>query len=85
MSNVTHVDEACHTREWVKLQTRISHVTHITYMAHEPFMNESRHTYQRIMANDASAIMENSTHDLIVRVTWLKQIMAHDASAITIR
>jgi len=40
MSHVTHMNESCHTYEWVMSRIWMSHVTH---------MNESWHTYEWIM------------------------------------
>jgi len=42
MSHVTHMNESCHTYEWVAAHTWMSRVTH---------MNESCHTYERVMSH----------------------------------
>ena len=42
MSHVTHMNESCHTYEWVMSHIWMSHVTH---------MNESRHTYEWVMSH----------------------------------
>jgi len=42
MSHVTHMNESCHTYEWV-----ISHV----WMSHVTRMNESSHTYEWVMSH----------------------------------
>ena len=41
MSHVTHMNESCHTYEWV--------VSHIFWMSHVTHMNESCHTYEWVM------------------------------------
>jgi len=41
MSHVTHMNESCHTYEWVMSHIWMSHVTH---------MNESCHTYEWVMS-----------------------------------
>jgi len=40
MSHVTHINESCHTYQWVMSHISMSHVTHI---------NESCHTYEWVM------------------------------------
>ena len=40
MSHVTHMNESCHTYEWVMSHTWMSHVTH---------MNETQHTSEWVM------------------------------------
>jgi len=42
MSHVTHMNESCHTYEWVMAHIRMSHVTD---------MNQSCHTYEWVMSN----------------------------------
>jgi len=42
MSHVTHMNESCHTYEWVMSHIRMSHVTH---------MHESYHTYEWVEAS----------------------------------
>jgi len=42
MSHVTHMNESCHTYEWVMSHIRMSHVTH---------MNESCHAYEWVMTD----------------------------------
>ena len=50
MSHATHIDESCHTHEWVMSHTWISHVPHIS-MSHAKHMNESCHTYEGVMSH----------------------------------
>ena len=58
MVHVTHVNESCHTYQWVMSHTSMSHVTHInescyayeciishTWMSHVTHVNESCHTH----------------------------------------
>ena len=42
MSHVTHVNESCHTPEWVVSRTLMRHVTHV---------NRSCHTYDWVMSH----------------------------------
>ena len=64
MSHVTHINEPCHTYEWVMSHIWMSHVTHMnepchTYewvmshmrMSHVTYMNESCHTYEWVMSH----------------------------------
>ena len=61
--HVTHVNEACHTYEWVMWHIWMSHVTHVNecchtyesvmayiWMSHVTCMDESCHTYGWVMS-----------------------------------
>jgi len=63
-SHVAHMNESCHTYEWVTLLIRMSHVTHVNeschtykwvmshiWMSHSTHMNESRHTFEWVMSH----------------------------------
>ena len=63
MSHVTHMNESCHTYQWVMSQLWMSHVTHTNeschtyrwvmsqlWMSHVTHTNESCHTYRWVMS-----------------------------------
>jgi len=45
MCDVTHVNESCHTCEWVISQMWMSHVTHVTSLSHVTYVRMSRVTH----------------------------------------
>jgi len=56
MSHVTHMNESCHTYEWVMSHICMSHVTHMNescqvYKWVTSYMNESCHTYEWDMSH----------------------------------
>ena len=64
MSHVTHMNESCHTCEWVMSHIWMSHVTHVNeschicewvmshiWMSHVTHVNESCHTYEWVMSH----------------------------------
>jgi len=66
---VTHMNESCHTYEWVMAHIWMSHGTHMNeslhthewvmahiWMSHVTHMNESCHTYEWVIAHNASKI-----------------------------
>jgi len=59
MSHNTHMNESCHTYEWV-----MSHI----WMSHDTHMNESRHIYECVTAS--IRMSQLTTFDSSVRVTW---------------
>jgi len=67
MSHVTHMNESCHTGEWV-----MSHV----WMSHVSNMNESCHKYEWIMSHiwmisvTVCAILQNACCERISRVPY---------------
>jgi len=60
MSHVSHMNESCHTYEWVMSHIWMSHVSHSIphiWMRHASHMNESRHTHtwmSRVYRSNAS-------------------------------
>jgi len=72
MSHVTHMNESCHTYEWVMSHIWMSHVTHINepchtyqwvmshiWMSHVTHKNEPCHTYEWVMSHIS---MSHATH-----------------------
>jgi len=57
MSYVTHMNESCHTYEWVMSHIWMSHVTHMRWgmphkwMRHATHMNESRPRIKKVMTH----------------------------------
>ena len=64
MSHVSHVNESCHTYDWVMSHIWMGHVTHMNeschtyewvmahiWMSHVSHMNESCHTYEWVMSH----------------------------------
>ena len=56
--HVTHMNESCHTYEWVMSHKWVSHVTHT---------NESCHTYEWVMSHTYKWVM---SHIWVSHVTW---------------
>ena len=50
MGHVTHMNESCHTYEWVMSHIWMSHVT--IWMRHVTQISEPRHTYEWIMSHN---------------------------------
>ena len=57
MSHVTHMNESCHTYEWVMSRRHAIHLRHLVLrldtrwrMSHVTHMNESCHTYEWVMS-----------------------------------
>jgi len=85
-SHVTHMNESCHTHEWVMSLTWISHVTYMDaschayawvmshiWMSQGTHTNESRHTYEWVMSHEW---MNHGTHMNESCHTY-ERIMAH--------
>jgi len=58
MSHVTHMNESCHTNEWVMFYTYEWDMSHIK-MRHVTYKNESCHTYEWVMSH---IVMNESCH-----------------------
>jgi len=87
MSHVTHMNESCHTYEWVISHTWMSHVTHMNkschtykwvmshiWISHVTHMNQSRHTYEWVISHIR---MSNVAH-LMSHVTHAMSHVIHD-------
>ena len=70
--HVTHMNESCHTYEWVMSHAWMSHVTH---------MNKSRHTRDGLIHTCGmthSYVCHEvgfTCHDSVIRVTWLIHLL----------
>jgi len=77
MSHVVHLNESCHTREWVMSHTWMCHVTHentschihervmsYTWLSHVTHMNESCHTRNT----------SGHTHEWVMSYTWIRHV-----------
>jgi len=53
MSHVTHINESCHTHQWVISHTSMSHLTHI---------NESCHTHPRVMPHWGKSLISSEKY-----------------------
>jgi len=65
MSHVPHVNESCHTCEWLMSHIWLSHFTHEwhVWISHVTHMNESRHTHKWVMSHTwASHVSHMSCH-----------------------
>ena len=63
MSHGTHMNESCHTYEWVMLHIWISHVTH---------MNESCRTYEWVMAHIWMSYVR--TYEWVMSHIWVSHV-----------
>jgi len=66
MSHVTHMNESCHTYEWVMSHIWMSHVTH---------MNESCHIYEWVMSQHNSCIFCPHFHPWLVHICDLTHLL----------
>ena len=78
MSHVTHMNESCHTHEWVMSHIWMSHVTH---------MNESCHTHEWVMSHTwmshVTHINESChTHEWVMSHTWMNMWLGQVANIV---
>ena len=68
MSHVTHINESCHTYEWVMSHIWMSQVTH---------MNESCHTYEWVMSRIGMSHVTriNHTEVCVISQIWMSHGM----------
>jgi len=70
LSHVTHMNELCHTHEWVMSHTWMSYITH---------MNESCHTYKLVMSHTWMSYITHMndlchTYEWVISHTWMSYV-----------